>query len=176
MVTSQNSSYARVLTLPLPFMVAIFSRILFNLFPISSHSFTPPPFLMSLAMISVYLLTRIRPRVLPPCPESWSSFRAEVHVGDSGARFAGCGGNRRLRLCGATVRSPKWRRRSCPVTGLHVVCFPWTFLPSAQCVPAWPVDGLRLKVLLPHCGWWWCWCPRDSGPAPGPASSARLCR
>ena len=36
--------------------------------------------------------------LLPPCPESWSSFRAEDHVGDSGARFAGCGGNRRLRL------------------------------------------------------------------------------
>lgn len=38
------------------------------------------------------------PCCLPPCPESQSSFRAEVHVGDSGARFAGCGGDRRLRL------------------------------------------------------------------------------
>ena len=50
---------------------------------------------------------------------------------------------------------------------------PW-FLPSAQRIPVWHLDGLFLELLTPGCSWWFCQCPSDSGPAPGRASSARL--
>ena len=52
MVTLQDSNYERVLTLSLPFMVAIFSRILSNLFLISSHLFTCPFTVISISLLS----------------------------------------------------------------------------------------------------------------------------
>lgn len=92
---------------------------------------------------------------MPPCPESWSSFRAEVHVGDSGARFAGCGGDRRLRLqlrghgavpkVEAALPSCQWPSRgalfpgradgSCPQRSAFLPGL-WTGSASRSCCPA----------------------------------------
>lgn len=113
---------------------------------------------MSLAMISIYLLTRIRPRVLPPCPESWSSFRAEVHVGDSGPRFAGCGGNRRLRLQlrghGAVPKvetallSCHWPSRGVLSLDVPALSAVRSCLACGRAPPQGPAAPLRLVVVL----------------------------
>lgn len=93
---------------------------------------------------------------VPTCPGSWSSFRAEVHVGDSGAGVAACDGDRllRLHLRGHGVVPKVETVLSCH--SLHVVCFSL----DVQTVPA-------LSAVRPHlaCG---------QAPPQGPAALLRL--